>query len=206
MGSPIGKDFQAPLSPWTHREHSPRKRDKRLSGQILFEQVADFYAWYLSWVKTPQAHAKTFELLSRLMRIAQVSKDGGFFLSEEEEEKALKALSILRENLFDGLCRQHEIRESLLHMIQGLIAGNPKARLVARTNELEYILCIYAETSVEEKARYQRLFDEVLKKVTPSLLDIHAHAVSQGLLRIIEKPGAFENVEQAILKATEHWL
>ncbi|MBS0654137.1 MAG: hypothetical protein JSR39_11510 [Verrucomicrobia bacterium] len=208
MGSPLGKDFEAPISPWTDREYPSIKGSSRPNGQKLFDQVSEFYAWYMSWDITPRDHAKTFELLSRIMRIAQVSKDGGLFLSDEDEENALKSLSSLREDLFDGLFHHQDIGQNLLKIIQMLTTTNPKARLVARTNELEYILCIYGPPSQneEEKGRYQRLLDQILKKVTPSLLDTHAHAVSQGLLKIIENPNAIDNFHEAILQATKHWL
>ncbi|MBS0649781.1 MAG: hypothetical protein JSR93_01340 [Verrucomicrobia bacterium] len=208
MGTPLGNDFEAPISPWTDREFPSIKSSSKPNGQQLFEQVSDFYAWYMSWDITPSDHAKTFELLSRIMRIAQVCKDGGLFLTYDEEEKALKSLSSLREDLFDGFCRQHEIGANLLKIIQILVTSNPKARLVARTNELEYMLCVYAPPSQNEaeKARYQLLLDQILRKVTPSLLDTHAHAVSQGLAKIIENVNTIENIHEEILKATKHWL
>lgn len=208
MGSPLGKDFEAPPSPWTDRSRQLPYTSTPTRGQRLFDQVSDFYAWYMSWDINPNAHAKTFELLSRIMRIAQVSKDWGLFLSIEEEEKALKLLGLLCEDLFDGLCRQEEIPQHLLKMIQLLTISNPKSRLVARTNELEYILCVHAQPSEpsEAKLRYQTLLNHILTQVTPQLLDTHAHAASQGLCKIIENPKAVKDIHAAILAAIERWL
>ena len=212
MGSPLGKDFEAPISPWNgrgaDREHPSLMGSARPSGQRLFDQISEFYAWYLSWDISPKVHAKTFEFLSRIMRIAQVSKDWGHFLSDEEEQKALKLLSSLREELFDGLCRQQEIPQTLLNILQLLTNSNPKARLVARTNELEYILCVNAAPSQppEIRTRYQLLLDHILNQITPNLRDTHAHAVSQGLSKIIENPNAIADIHAAILQATQRWL
>ncbi len=208
MSAPLGKDFEAPISPWTDRVYSSISSSAKPGGEKLFDQVSEFYAWYMSWDISPKEHAQTFEYLSRIMRIAQVSKDGGHYLSDSEEQKALKSLSSLREDLYDGFCRQQEIPKNLLKIIQVLTEANPKSRLVARTNQLEYMLCVHALASKdpEQNARYQFLLNQIISKVNPALLDTHAHAVSQGLLKIIETPKAIPDIHGAILQAIKHWI
>lgn len=207
MTHPHENDFEAPISPWTERERSSSFPESfQCSGQRLFDQVSEFYAWYMSWDITPKEHAETFELLSRIMRIAQVCRDGGLFLNEDEEQKALRSVSSLREELFDGHCRQQEIPQNLLKIIQALIT-NPKARLVAKTNELEYMLCIRSSPENESQAlKFQQILNEILNKITPTFLDIHAHAISQGLSKIIENIHTIDDVEDAIIQATKHWM
>ena len=174
-------------------------------GQQLFDQVSEFYAWYLSWNTAPKAHAQAFELLSRIMRIAQVSKEGGLFLTQDEEQKALSVLNTLREELFNGLCHHQEIPSYLLKIIQTLTLANPKARLVARANELEYLLCVRAPAA-EGRARYQLLLDHIVNQVNPQLPNTYAHAISQGLAKIIENPGAVADTHAAIQRAIGYWL
>src|SRR6266404_7273656 len=107
---PIGKDFQAPLSPTTEQLYEgSRSTPFPLHGELLDKQITDFYAWYMAWDMVPCAHAENFQFLSQIKRIALVCMQGGGFLSEREEQHALESLDDLKVGLYEGTVLQQEI-------------------------------------------------------------------------------------------------
>jgi len=203
--SPIGGQFHVPISPWTNQDLSS---SKGAVGAQLFEQTSQFFAWYLTWDSAPADHARSFEYLSQIMQIARVSKEGGNFLSSMQEKKALDSLSSLQEDLFNGNIRHPDIQESLMHILHSLTDSNPKAKLISHTTELEYLLCIHPSGNQPSDAteRYQQTLSYIISKVTPNMLDVHAHAIAQGLSKILDNPQAIPDIQQALHEAIRGWL
>ena len=202
--SSIGGPFP-PISSWPQQAVPI---PKSVAGERLFEETSQFYEWYLSWDASPSEHARSFECLSQIMRIAQTSKEGGGFLSSTQETSALNSLSSLKDDISNGYIRINEIQTSLLQILQNLTDANPKARLVSQTTKLEYLLCVHPsrDQSKDITGRYQQLLSHIISQVTPNMLDSHANAISQGLSKILDNPESVSDIHQALHEAIKGWL
>lgn len=197
--------FHVPHSPLSKEQGTPSSSKV---GQRLFDTTSEFYAWYLSWDINPSDHRESFKILSQIMRIAQVSLSKGHFLQEEEETLALTRFNGLKERLFDGNIKSKEIVHRLTDILLLLTRSNPKSRLVAQATELEYLFCLYPKEplSEEQLAQMEKLLHKILSAVTPELMDIHAHAIAQGLAKLIEKPSSHANPLRAVEEAIGNWI
>ena len=191
---------------------------EKLFGQRLFDDTTEFYSWYVSaWYMSDKGTASaeilqksesTRKILSLLKRIAEVSMSGGGFLTEKEEANALNELSTIIHDLSSGNLRKQDLPGALFSILENLTQNNPKAKVVAQTTELEYLLCINPppEQSSEMTDQCQRLFTQIIQGITPEMRDINASAIAQGLSQILENPHAIENMPQAIHEAIKHWV
>jgi hypothetical protein len=194
-------DFQAPLSPTTgqfYANHPPTSSHP--CGEMLSQQITDFYAWYMAWDSSLHTHAHHFQLLSQIKRIAQVSVEGGGFLSEQEEKKALERLNNLRSGLYDGNISQQEIKEHLAHIVDDLTTSNHKARLVSHTTELEYRLCIHPpkDQNPALTAVFKELLNQVIAQIQPNLHDQEAQSMDQGIAQMLRNLSTHVHIDQAL--------
>ncbi|GAB4184486.1 MAG: hypothetical protein Tsb0015_00470 [Simkaniaceae bacterium] len=203
-----GGDFQAPISPkWL--DYSPPYPSGSSFGNKLFENVSHFYAWYLSWDSKPSNHTETFELLSRIMRIAQVSKEGGNFLSSFQEKDALEAFSDLSDDLSYGKLENPEINDRLNKILAHLTDNNPKAKVVSYITSLEYLINIRNADIIPKPLLedFKAQFSSLIEKLNPNLSDINAEAISRHLKEILQSPpGRFEDILSEIKDMTKKWL
>jgi hypothetical protein len=204
MDFQINNSFHAPISPWQNNFSA----DSSKIGQKLFDCATDFYAWYMSWDNSPSNHSQTFRVLSQIMRIAQVSVDGGNYLSDKQENQALASLGHLKEHLFDGHMKTDEILSNLTDVLQTLIIDNPKARVIAHATEMEYVFCIHPPPSSSTAASedLQQYLAMVIQNVNPSLLDIHAYGIAQSMAKILEEASSIADPKQALENAIGKWL
>ncbi len=187
-------------------------------GQRLFDDTTEFYSWYVSaWYMSEKGTASTEilqksestrKILSLLKRIAEVSMNEGGFLTEKEEANALNALCTIVQDLSCGNLRKQDLPRALFSILENLTQHNPKAKVVAQTTELEYLLCINPtpEQSSEITDQCQRLFTQIIQSITAEMREINASAIAQGLSRILENPSTIENMPQAIHEAIKHWV
>jgi hypothetical protein len=187
-------------------------------GQRLFDDTTEFYSWYVSsWYMSDggaasaeilQKSESTRKILSLLKRIAEVSMNGGNFLTEKEEVHALNDLSNILQDLNSGKLRKQHLPDALFQVMEDLIQNNPKAKVVSQVTELEYYLCINppAGQSLESTIQYQKVLNRVTERISPQMRDINASAIAQGLSQILENPSGVENIYQAIQEAIKHWL
>ncbi len=174
-------------------------------GKQLFNSASDFYSWYMTWINTPSSQANVFQTLSELMRIALLSSDGGNYLSFQEEEKSIKDLSKLKEELCDGNLKKENTFQELRSLVDNIISRNPKAKLVSYATELEYRFCILKTPSTQ--AEYlQKYLKELLTCVTPSLLEIQAYAIGQIMGKILENPSLNQDAGRLLEKEVKQWL
>lgn len=179
---------------------------KDLQGSKLFDNASEFYTWYMMLVSKPRDQAEVFQTLSQLMRVAEISRAGGNYLSETEETTASQALCALREQLLDGKIKQHDILSRVQSIREKLIFHNPKAKLVTYATEVEYKF--YLSPSPRLQADYvKKMIDSLLTHVNPSLQPINAQAISQVLVSLLETvsgSGPLENTNsQNFLERTQ---
>jgi hypothetical protein len=205
MSTPIRKEYPAagPLA-----KHTPPP------GQQLFNDVTEFYCWYVSSWYMPDGHSEmskkgdaTRKILSLIKRIAEVSINGGQFLTETEASKAVNELNNVIQDLNSGQLRKKDLPEALLQVMVNLTEQNPKAKVVCQTTELEYRLCINppANQTSEVTAQYQKALANIIQGI-PKMRDINASAISQGLSQILDNSSGMKNVAEAINQAVKHWL
>jgi hypothetical protein len=201
-------------------------------GQQLFDDITEFYSWYISsWymadgktasVEILQKNESIRKILSLLKRIAEVSMNGGSFLREKEEIHVLNKLSNILQDLNSGKLRKHHLPNGLFQVLEGLTQNNPKAKVISQITELEYYFCINPPPgqSPESTIRYQKLFNQIIDKISPQMPDISASAIAQGLSRILESLNSVsdlaskasfatpsvKNIYQEIQEAIRHWL
>ena len=181
---------------------------KNIVGERLFEETSQFYQEYLSWVTFPSGHARSFECLSQMMRIAQTSKEGGGYFSSTQETSVLDSLRSLKEGINIRTISNDEIQPKLLQILQDLTDANPKALLVSQTTELEYLLCVHPgkDQSKDITGRYQQLLSHIIENVTPDMSDSTATAISLGLSKILDNPESVHDIHQALHEAIRGWL
>ena len=174
-------------------------------GDKLFNYTSEFYAWYMSLLIDSKSQSDIFKTLSQLMRIALLSAEGGDFLKTANEEGALTALLLIKEDLSDGNIKHAEVLYQLKKIIEGLTANNPKARLVTYATELEYHYCLKQTTS-NQTQEFQKYLKELLGFVTPSLLEINAYAIAQIMGKALENPSVFRNPKIELKEEINKWL
>jgi hypothetical protein len=214
---PLSSDYRMP-DPSRAMPSSELISQRQPRGQRLFDNVTEFYSWYISsWYmadggtaspETLQKSESTRKILSLIKRIAEVSKDGGNFLTETEEIIALNAFSNVLQDLNSGKLRKQNLPDALFEIIENLTRDNPKAKVVFQITELEYRLCINPPLgqSSELTVQYQQVLTQIIQGITPQLQDINASAIAQGLSQILENSSTAENFNNAINEAIKHWL
>ncbi len=216
--NPLGNSFHAPIPTWTPQKAGYASPSGAAHGHRLFDDTTEFYSWYVtSWYlsgnepsfsESSQKSDAARKILSLIKRIAEVSMNGGYFLSEAEESKAVDGLSDIMQDLNSGRLRKQDLPEALLKLMFEMTESNPKAKVVAQTTELEYRLCINPspEQSSALTQQYQEALSQIIHRINPKLLDINASAISQGLSQILENLDAIEDFNSAIHEAVRHWL
>ncbi len=174
-------------------------------GRELFHSASEFYSWYMGLINAPDPEPNVFRTLSALMRIALLSAEGGGYLSSGEEQETISGLFKLREGLCDGTLNKKSTFPELQSLMEGIIAQNPKAKLVAYATELEYRFCIRPAPTAQTD-RFQSYLQGLLKHVNPSLLEVQAYAVNQIIGRILENPSASTEGTPLIEKEIDPWL
>ena len=181
-------------------------------GQQLFQLTEafaeEFYLWLLSHASGLHLHTRTRQLISIVMRIADVSRLKGEFLSEQEEKLAIERLLKLKQELHEGEIKHLELPLGLDLLVQNLTVGNAKAKLVAHTTELEYIFCIQPiqKHSQETRIHFQKVLKRINEQITPHLPDYKAQALAQGLSTLIKNPYALEDTLHSLNLAIEGWI
>lgn len=171
-------DFHAPSSPFP--------RYNALSGQKLFEQASELYAWYGSWDKSPCDHTATYEHLSTIMLLAKMHIEGGNYLRAHEEEKAFSDLLQLCHELYLGSKTDKHLPESLESIIDILTEENARAKLVAITIKLDYRIRIRPCIEQTADEGIQALLHAILSKVTADLTEDRAQIAAQKLSELLE--------------------
>lgn len=174
-------------------------------GDKLFNYTSEFYAWYMSLIDDSKAQSGIFRTLSQLMRVALLSSEGGNYLKDDNEERALQALTLLKEELSDGNIKHGEVLYQLKKVMEGITANNPKARLVTYATEIEYTYCINKASSSQTQD-FQKYLKEILSFVTPSLLEIHAYAIAQIMGKVLENPATFGDPRITLKEEINKWL
>jgi hypothetical protein len=216
--NPLGNGFHNSVSTWTSPSTEYRSPSGAAHGQRLFDDITAFYSWYVaSWClstnePSSSESAKKNDLarkvLSLIKRIAEVSMNGGYFLSEKEEIKAVNELSDILQDLNSGRLRKQALPTALVQLMGDLTNANPKAKVVWQTTELEYLLCINPSPgqSAAMTEQYRGTLSLIIQKINPEMRDINASAISQGLSQILENPDAITDFNSAISEAIKHWL
>ncbi len=187
-------------------KHSFSKTSSRTTvGDCLFNYTSEFYSWYMSLVDDSKSQSGVFRALSQLMRIALLSAEGGNYLKMDTEEKALRSLTLLKENLSDGNLKHGEVLHQLKKIINEITSNNPKARLVTYATEIEYTYCIEKNPS-NQIQEFQQYLKELLNFVTPSLLEIHAYAIAQIMGKVLENPTLFADPKTTLKEEINKWL
>jgi hypothetical protein len=215
---PFSGDYGIPGSPHPLPSSELLSRPGQPLGQRLFDDITEFYSWYVSsWymsdggtasIETLQRSESTRKILSLIKRIAEVSMNGGNFLSEKEETEALNQLSNILQDLNSGKLRKQALPDALFLVMESLTQNNPKAKVVFQTTELEYRLCINPPPgqSSELTTQYQQILTQIIQGINPHMRDINASAISQGLSQILENLGSVDNIHQSLNEAIKHWL
>ncbi len=155
----------------------------------------ELYFWIMRSTAEPKLHAETFQLLSQIMRIAQISITGANYLSKEVESNSFNALSNVKEQVQDGKIQLSALPPIIHQILQRLIYDNPKAQLIAHATEIEYIFCIHSTYSSSCEANYQQKFKGYLKTlvdtVNTPLSSTQTKAIVQVLSQIVKNPDHF---------------
>jgi hypothetical protein len=216
MNAPLENPFFPPFP--QHAQTTSPSSPSRPAGQLLFSDVTEFYSWYVScWYlsdghypseEVTQRSETTRRILSLIKRIAEVSIQGGNFLSEIEEYHTIHALNNVFQDLNSGKLRKQNLPEALGEVLASIIEHNPKAKVVFQTTELEYRLCINppADQPAELTAHYQKILAQIIQKITPQMRDINASAIAQGLSKILENHLGSKSIAEALNEAVKHWL
>jgi hypothetical protein len=210
---PIGNHYKPPGSDFiSDPVVVPFTLDASLKGAELFknteELAQEFYLWYLTQNPNYQDHKNTKKYLSILMRIAQVSLRGGHFIKEKEEKLACDQVNCLRNEFKDGHIKHFELPSLLEPIIQNLTQANIKAKVVAHTTELEYILCIQPihKHPQETIDNFQKILNHIIEQITPDLPEYKAQAVAQGLFQILHHASEIPDLSRALNQSIEGWL
>ncbi len=193
-------------------------RPGAVPGQRLYDRVTEVYTWYVSnWYTFGKrtsdsnrfkADEQIRRTLTHIKRIADVSLQGGAFLSPKEEERTLEKLSDLIEDVRSGQTSRQELPDALLRLTSELTSHNPKAKLVFQATELEYLLCVNpaAGQPSDLTASYQQMLSQVIRQITPHMPDHNASAISQGLAKILEYGGRLGDLNHALYEAIKRWI
>ena len=174
-------------------------------GDKLFNSSSEFYDWYMSLIDASKSQTGIFSALSQIMRVALLSIEGGNYLKSDGEERAIRDLTLLKEELSDGNIKHSEVPHQLKKIIEGITANNPKARLVTYATEIEYTYCI-KEASSSQTLEFQKYLKELLGFVSPSLLEIHAYAIAQIMGKVLENPSLFGDPKITLKEEINKWL
>ncbi len=216
--TPLGNSFHSPLPSRPLQVNVLLPRSGVANGQRLYDEVTEVYTWYISSWYTPsvatsslegaQANETIRKTLSQIKRIAEVSIQGGSFLSEREEQKALDRLRDVLQDWNSGELRKQEIPHALYRLVDELTGQNPKARVVFQTTELEYRLCINPPQGQppDLTERYRQVLAGNILKITPDLHDVHAGGISQGLSRVLEYSNPSDDLHSALQEAIRRWI
>ncbi len=169
----------------------------------LHSLAEDIYFWLMRSTSDPKAHAKTFQVLSQIMRIANLSSCGGNYIPKAIESSVFAALYSIKEQLHDGKIQINKLFDAVLQVLRKLTYENPKAQLIAHATELEYIFCIHSTYKSATEADYQQKFKGYLKTlvdtVNSSLSPTQAKAIVQILSQIVRNPAFFSEDPHKIL-------
>lgn len=110
--NPSGGSFQAPIPTWTPQMTGYTSPSGTAYGRRLFDDTTEFYSWYVtSWClsssepslsESSQKSDATRKILSLIKRIAEVSMNGGYFLSDKDESNAVDGLGNIMQDLSSG--------------------------------------------------------------------------------------------------------
>lgn len=189
--------FAAPISPLAHQGEG-----------TLFAHASELYAWYASWLTSPSTQPQIFEILSKILRIAHLSARGGRFLPKKEEKKAVNRLVQLKEDLYDRKIHHTAMDEVLLKILYLLVESSAKALVIAYATELEYRYLIRPRRKQcpEALEAMRATLAGVVAQLTPSLPEINAHAIAQGLAKILENRTPQKLVNGALQEAIKGWI
>jgi len=189
-------DFQMPISPadiLSIKAHQPSLSP----GQRLFDHALALYAWYLAWTRYPQDQHKAFEDLLCIMRIAQVSIQGGMFLSDDQERTALGHLFLLVEDLSSGKLLQKKIPERIHQILEDLTHKNDKAQIISLLTIIEFSIPHASNISLKGYIL------ELISRINPELKDRNASVIVQELKKILKTPSScIDKMKEAIFMAT----
>jgi hypothetical protein len=161
----------------------------------LHSIAEELYFWLMRSTSEPKTHADTFQILSQILRIVQMSNKGGNYLPESKEKEAFLALLNIKEQVQDGKVQRQHLFEAIQAILQRLIYENPKAELIAHATEIEYIFCIHSKYSSSEEADYRQRFKKYLKILTQAvqgpLSTTEARAITQIMRQIVKNPQNF---------------
>jgi hypothetical protein len=181
-------------------------------GQQLFQHAEafaeEFYLWLLSHASGLHLHTRTRQLIIIVMRIADVSRLKGGFISELEEKQAIDKLLKMKQGFSQGEIKHLELPLELDLLIQNLTICNVKAKLVAHTTELEYIFCIQPmqKHSQETRMHLQKVLKRINEEITPHFPDYKAQALAQGLSTLMKNPHTLEDPLHSLNLAIEGWI
>ena len=176
-------------------------------GETLFDHTSQFYAWYLSWERTPTDHKETFSLLSTIMQVAKISLAGGLYLDNDGEKEALSKLQDLGDQLINGSFPPHEISETIDSILNSLTDNNPKAKLIAKSTLLEYKMLIHNPIPQPPQLfdDYHQVTEKLIAKVNPLLGDFDAEKLSRELSKFIDAPQDPERTIAALSDLIDRW-
>lgn len=169
----------------------------------LHSLAEEIYFWLMRSTSDPKAHARTFQVLSQIMRIAGLSSKGGDYIPKTVETSVFASLFNIKEQLHDGKMQLSRLFDAVLQVLRKLTYENPKAQLIAHATEIEYIFCIHSTYQSTTEADYQQKFKGYLKTlvntVNSSLSSTQAKAIVQILSQIIRNPAVFSEDPHKIL-------
>ncbi len=179
-------------------------RKSEFNSEFSLHSLAEeIYFWLMRVASDPKAHAKTFQVLSQIMRIANLSSSGGNYIPKPVEASAFAALFNIKEQLHDGKMQINKLFDAVLQILRKLTYENPKAQLVAHATEIEYIFCIHSAYKSTTEADYQQKFRGYLKTladtVNSSLSQTQAKAMAQILSQIVRNPAFFSEDPHKII-------
>ena len=175
-------------------------------GGLFLESLSEFYTWFMSCLKDPISHSGVFKSLSLLMRIATRSLEGGHYLTPSLEQKGIRVLFAIKEELLLGMRKQTEVLASLKKLIDDLTVQNIKAKLVLYLTELEYECCIYKKPSTQNQ-KFQEYLTQLNQLITPAFLEIKASAIVQILRRTLEtQKKTHLDLEISIQQEINKWI
>ncbi len=159
-----------------------------LRGRQLFRNISEFYAWYSSWDTNAAKHSLIYEYISRLMRMAKTSFEGGFYIESEEDHSIQLSLNQLRESLYLFKVKQNDLSKHLLEIIQNLIKNNPKAKLIDTTTQIEYYYLIdnFQHLSDDLIQEIKSVTSYIISKTGPSLPIPHAILIEKKVAKLLE--------------------
>ena len=146
----------------------------------LYEQLENFFSWYLFIRKT----SSPSEGYQDLQYIMQMSKHGT--LSQSEIQSALHALAFLEESLYEGTKTISQIPEEIARILNRLIE-KPKNRLVKQITQIEMLVHSKMDTdNPSSQAMVNQIIDKLKKQITPNTPDIKAKEISRVLDKALQ--------------------